>query len=220
MAMLQVQARALGDPTRHEIFRFLDGQQRPVPIAELVEHLGINHTAVRQHLSKLIDARLVVASRVAPTGRGRPRFQYEVTPSADSRWGVAGPYERLAMLLSEVVRTGDTPEEVGYRAGLRLRGDAGPADRPVEAFAEQMARQGFEPTVDVDGTTAVIALQACPFANVALADPGTVCQLHRGLADGLAESVGGMVVEDLDVRDPREAACGIRCRVDQQHSTE
>lgn len=213
MPMLQAQARALGDPTRHAIFRFLADEDRPVTVAELVDQVHVNHTAVRQHLTKLGDAGLVESSAMAPTGRGRPKLQYQVTPAVDSRWGVTGPYERLAMLLAEVVRTGDEPIEVGRRAGRQLRGEAGRADDPVAEFAGQMARQGFEPTVALNGTDAVITLQSCPFAAVVLDDPDTVCDVHRGLAEGLAQSVGGLTVEGFDVDDPVSAVCAIRCHV-------
>ena len=213
MPLLQAQARALGDPTRHAIFRFLADVGRPVTVAELVDHVAVNHTAVRQHLTKLVDAELVRSSTMAPTGRGRPKLQYEVAPGVDSRWGVTGPYERLAMLLAEVVRSGDEPIEVGRRAGLQLRGGAGQADDPLAEFADQMARQGFEPTVALTGTAAVITLQSCPFAAVVLDDPNTVCEMHRGLAEGLAQSVGGLTVDGLDVEDPVAASCAIRCHL-------
>lgn len=213
MSMLQAQARALGDPTRHAIFRFIADSPGPVTVTALVEHVGVNHTAVRQHLTKLIDAQLVESSPMAPTGRGRPRLQYRVPPAVDSRWGITGPYERLALLLAEMVRTGDEPFEVGRRAGLGLRADASPADDPVTEFADQMARQGFDPTVAVHGADAVITLQTCPFATVALDDPDTVCEMHRGLAEGLAQSVGGLTVDGLDVEDPAAATCAIRCHV-------
>ncbi|MEO6987746.1 MAG: helix-turn-helix domain-containing protein [Aquihabitans sp.] len=211
--MLQAQARALGDPTRHAIFRFLADADRPTTVAELVDHVQVNHTAVRQHLNKLVDANLVESSTMAPTGRGRPKLQYEVSPTADSRWGVTGPYERLAMLLAEVVRTGDEPIEVGRRAGRELRGDAGLAHDPLAEFAGQMARQGFEPTVALTGTDAVITLQSCPFATVVLDDPDTVCDMHRGLAEGLAQSVGGLTVDEFDVDDPVSAVCVIHCHL-------
>ena len=59
MNSLQVQARALGDPTRHEIFRYLIDAGDEVDVAELTNHVGLNHNAVRQHLTKLVDAGLV-----------------------------------------------------------------------------------------------------------------------------------------------------------------
>ena len=103
---LQHQARALGDPTRHAIFRHVSDAPAPVGVAELTQLLGLHHNAIRQHLAKLVEARLLVESSARPAGRGRPRLLYTADPSTDSRWGVTGPYERLSVLLAEVVRSG------------------------------------------------------------------------------------------------------------------
>ena len=119
MTTLQQQAKALGDPTRHAIFRYIVDSADPVGVSELTAHLGLNHNAIRQHLAKLVDADLVIEEIVPTVGRGRPPLCYRPAPSVDSRWGVTGSYERLSLLLSEVIRTGDSPVEVGRRAGRR-----------------------------------------------------------------------------------------------------
>ncbi len=214
MPTLQMQARALGDGTRHEIFRYLVDADALVDVAELTEHFGLNHNAIRQHLAKLVEAGLVVESVAASTGRGRPRLLYGIDPSAESRWGVTGPYERLSVLLTEVVRSGDTPEEVGRRAGLRMRlGPSLAEDDPVAYMVEQMARQGFEPSVRERRKGVEIILETCPFTSAVLADPDTICGLHLGLAQGIAEAAGGIEVEQLVPKDPRRAHCRLRCRV-------
>jgi predicted ArsR family transcriptional regulator len=213
---LQVQARALGDPTRHSIFRYLADADAPVGVAELTEHFGLNHNAIRQHLAKLVEAELVSESTARPTGRGRPRLEYVVAPSADSRWGIMGPYERLSMLLTETVRSGDGPLEVGRRAGLRMRLAGSAEEQPLDALVEQMHRQGFDPTLRHDGERFDVILQTCPFASAVLADPDTVCQLHLGLAEGIAAAVGGLEVDELVPKDPRRAHCHLRGRVTSQ----
>lgn len=211
MASLQLQARALGDPTRHEIFRFAADAARPVDVAELTAHLGINHNAVRQHLSKLVEARLLVEETAPPEGRGRPRLRFSVHPGADSRWGVAGPYERLALWLAEIVRTGDTPFEVGRRVGRREHLRHGAASDPLDVLVGAMARHGFDPAVGRTGADVDIALRACPFVTTAIADPDTVCKLHFGIATGIADSAGGIIIDELIPEDPRRANCRLRC---------
>jgi len=210
---LQVQARALGDPTRHAIFRYLADADASVGVAELTDHLGLNHNAIRQHLAKLVAAGLVRESAASPTGRGRPRLEYVVDPSTDSRWGVIGPYERLSVLLAEVVRSGDEPVEVGRRAGHRSRLAESDERNPLEAFVEQMQRQGFEPDVRRQDDRFDVTLQTCPFVSAVLTDPDTICQLHLGLAQGVAAAVGGLEVDELVPKDPRRAHCHIRGRV-------
>jgi predicted ArsR family transcriptional regulator len=212
---LQEQARALGDPTRHGVFRYLADAERPVDVAELTSHFELNHNAIRQHLAKLVDAELVVESTAPASGRGRPRLRYEVAPGVDSRWGVEGPYERLARWLAEMVRTGDTPVEVGRRAGRSQRLGGRSDDDPVAVLVGEMARQGFDPTLARRDDAIDITLTTCPFASTALADPGTVCQLHFGMAQGIAEGLAGVEVDELVPNDPRHANCHLRGRAEQ-----
>ncbi|MGY6502045.1 MAG: helix-turn-helix transcriptional regulator [Acidimicrobiales bacterium] len=213
MSSLQVQARALGDPTRHEIFRYVTEADGPVGVAELTAHVGLNHNAVRQHLAKLVDAGLVT-ERVAPaSGRGRPPLRYSPHPTASGRWGGAGPYERLAGWLAEIIATGETPIEVGRRAGRtipRPSPDTGVGADPVAEMTEQMARQGFDPVVRRRGGTVELVLEACPYASTAGADPGTVCSLHLGLAQGIADGIDGIDVEGLTPTDPSRPRCRLR----------
>jgi predicted ArsR family transcriptional regulator len=211
---LQAQARALGDPTRHGIFRHVVDAARPVDVAELTEAFGLNHNAIRQHLAKLVAAGLVVEAKAARTGPGRPRLVYSVSPSAESRWGTVGPYERLSVLLAEIIRTGDTPVEVGRRAGEQFPVAAGPATASVADMAAVMASQGFDPEVRARGRRYDIVLHTCPFASAVLTDRDTVCDLHLGLAEGLAAGTDEVAVDELVAKDPRRAGCRLRMHVE------
>ncbi len=213
MSTQQLQARALGDPTRHAIFRYLADQRRPVDVAELTDHIGLHHNAIRQHLSRLVAAGLAVESTAAPTGRGRPRLVYEVPPSVDSRWGVTGPYEQLSVLLSEIIRTGDTPIDVGRRAGSTPE-ILGVGSDPADVLADRLDRYGFDPVSKRNGDHVDLVLRTCPFETTALTDPDIVCSLHLGLAHGLANSIGGIVVDDLVRSDPRRSPCVLRCHIE------
>jgi predicted ArsR family transcriptional regulator len=137
---LQKQARALGDPTRHRIFRYVMDAERSVDVMELTDHFGLNHNAIRQHLAKLIEAELVTEATAARGGRpGRPRLCYTLAPTAGSRWGATGPYERLSLMLSEVIRSGKSPVEVGRNTGRRRLRRANDDD-PVGSLVAEMAR--------------------------------------------------------------------------------
>lgn len=214
MTTLQQQARALGDPTRHGVFRYIADADRPVDIAEMTDHFGLNHNAIRQHVAKLVDAELVVEGTAPSTGRGRPRLTYTLAPAAESRWGVQGPYERLSLWLAEMVRTGDPPIEVGRRAGRRQRLGSSTSDDPVAELVELTARQGFEPVTRRRDSVIDITLQTCPFVSTAQADPDTVCQLHLGMAYGIAERIDGLEVDELVPKDPRRAHCRLRCHLE------
>ena len=209
---MQQQARALGDPTRHAVFRYIASSEAPVGVAELTDHFGFNHNAIRQHLAKLVAADLVVEQKAAATGPGRPRLVYTIDPAVDSRWGVTGPYERLSLLLTEIVRSGDTPLEVGRRAGRQMRAvDDG--DDAESRLCSAMARQGFDPEVRTRKGGTEIVLRTCPFESSALASPDTVCQLHLGLAEGLVGDDASVEVQELVAKDPRQANCRLVLRV-------
>ena len=207
---LQEQARALGDPTRHAIYRYIADAGRAVGIAELNEHFPFNHNAIRQHLAKLLAAGLVIESKTQSGGRGRPRLVYEPDPALEGPWGTSGPYERLSRLLVEVIRTGLEAEEVGRRAADLFRVPS-PSGDIVADISAAMARQGFQPEIRPVRDGAEIVLRNCPFASVALADRDTVCALHLGIAEGLTDDTA--TVTELVGYDPRKAGCRLRIRV-------
>ncbi len=78
-------------------------------------------------------------------------------------------------------------------------------------LVDEMARHGFDPEVRRDGGSIEVILRSCPFVSAVLTDPGTVCDLHLGLAQGVADEVGGLVVDALVPHDPRRARCVLRC---------
>ena len=75
-----------------------------------------------------------------------------------------------------------------------------------------MARQGFEPHARRHGDIIDVTLRACPFTSAVLTDADTVCAVHLGLAQGVAEAVGGIEIDELVPRDPRRAHCRLRLR--------
>ena len=98
MSTMQEQARALGDPTRHDIFRY-------VVDAERAGRRGRAHRPLRPEPQRDPAAPGQAGRRragrrgdgsVDRTGATPP--EYVVDPGAESRWGVQGPYERLSLL--------------------------------------------------------------------------------------------------------------------------
>jgi predicted ArsR family transcriptional regulator len=213
VATLQQQARALGDPTRHELFRYLLAATGSVDVAALTAHVKLNHNAVRQHLAKLVAADLVEETVLRGRGPGRPRYTYRVAAGAQSRWGPVGPYERLSQMLVEMIATGDGPLAVGQRAGRRFRAAAPTGADLVGDLADLMERHGFDPEVQRKGRRAEVVLGTCPFASAALADAATICALHLGILEGFVDGTGA-VVDQLVPKDPRRAQCRIRLRLD------
>lgn len=205
---MQSQAKALADPSRFRLFQFIADARRPVGVAELTELLGFNHNAIRQHLAILVEAGLVDESNEKRTTRGRPRKQYGLRSDALSAFrSVSGSYERLADLLLELVASGDTPYDVGFRAGAAATGSkAGEQslERATDLLLQDLSTSGFEPERKKSG---VIKLQHCPFADVASKDPSVVCELHRGLINGQLSATGVGLTASLDIRSPKRAGC-------------
>ncbi|MGH9170564.1 MAG: helix-turn-helix transcriptional regulator [Acidimicrobiales bacterium] len=215
---LQSEARALGDPTRHRLFRYIAGAAGPVGVAELTAYVGLNHNAVRQHLAVLKDAWLVVEEVENRSRPGRPRLLYRLHPEVAGRWGTPGAYAWLATLLSDAVRRKQDPRQVGRQNGHRRAAELAGTGDSVEVLETEMVRRGFRPTRAERGRRVEFVLGRCPFAEVAGSDPGTVCQLHLGLAEGLAEGLGGLEVERLVPKDARRAGCRLVLRRDQPAS--
>jgi predicted ArsR family transcriptional regulator len=209
--LVQRQARALGDPTRYDIFRFVADAQGPVRVATLAAYLGFNHNAVRQHLAKLTQAGLLTEERASPTTTGRPPLEYRVAPSAMGSWGAPGPYEFLALMLLDIADGSRSPIEAGADAGQTLGEARAAGADPVDTLEAEMARRGFEPRREDAGPVIELVLERCPFLAAASAHPDVVCQIHRGLAAGILDGMGaGLHVSDLVVHPPAEAGCRLR----------
>lgn len=209
---LQKEAKALGDPTRHRLFRYIADASAPVGVAELTDHVQLNHNAVRKHLAVLKDADLVVEEVEDRDRPGRPRLLYSLHPDASGRWGTAGSYPWLANLLASALRRRQDPRQVGRQDGHRRAAELSGTGDSVDLLEAEMVRRGFEPTRVKKGRRVEFVLGRCPFVEVAESDSGTVCQLHLGLAEGLTEGLGGHEVERLVAKQPRRAGCRLVVR--------
>ncbi len=206
-ADLQVQAKALGDPTRHGLFRYIADAQAPVTVAELVGYAGLTHNAIRQHLAMLRDARLVTEEAERRDRPGRPRLLYRPHPEAAGEWDAPGAYAWLAGLLTAALRRGQDPRQAGRQEGHRRAAELSSPGDPADLLQLEVARRGFRPARADWGQQIEFTLGRCPFAEVATADPDTICRLHLGLAEGLTEGLGNLVIERLTVKPARHAGC-------------
>lgn len=197
-------AKALSAPTRVELLAHLRDAAEPLTAGELAVLLGVHHTAVRQHLGVLLDAGLVHPQRLPVVGRGRPRTGY-VAGAVDRD----GAYRELAGMLADAVRTGASARAAGREAGRQVV--PLPAG-PLATLRREAERLGFRPELHDDGATHEVVLHSCPFAELAILQPETVCELHLGLAEGIAERSGAMAVDGIVVREPRTGGCRIMVR--------
>lgn len=209
---LQLEAKALGDPTRNRLFRYIANASAPVGVAELTDYVRLNHNAVRQHLAVLREAGLIVEEVEERNRIGRPRLMYHLHPEAAGSWGTPGPYAWLANLLSEAVSHNEDPRQTGRREGHRVAAQLYGTEDPMDVLEETMTRRGFRPVRAERRRQVNFVLGRCPFAEVAIEHPDTVCRLHLGFAEGVAEGLGGVQLDQLVPKNARRAGCRLMVR--------
>jgi predicted ArsR family transcriptional regulator len=197
-------ARAVASATGLAVLRHIQLADGSVGVRELAETFGLHPNAVRKHLAQLRDAGLVVEEVERRPGGGRPRLVYRHDPESANAFAGWNPYELLAPLLVEVA-AGRPAREVGAAYGQRLAASA-PEEEPVALLAAVARRHGFQPTVERDGSGVSVLLGRCPFATSVSADR-VVCDLHRGIAEGVAAASGTARVTALDTAPPHEGGC-------------
>jgi predicted ArsR family transcriptional regulator len=206
----RLQAEALADPTRFAAYQHVRRAAAPLTVAEITDAVGVHHTAVRAHLTKLRDAGLITESHAEPNGRGRPKLLYATTPAGTAR----DPYQELSSMLARAVRDRSTPRQIGAAAGREsaLRRDPTGTTDTVDLIEREARDLGFDPVRRGSIGQPDLVLRHCPFADVAADDPDSICTLHLGVAEGIAGLRGDVEVLGMVVRDPHRAGCRLRMR--------
>jgi len=199
------QRRGPSQRQRQRILELVRAHDGAVDAAELAARMGLHITTVRFHLDALCDDGAVERTRIARSGRGRPRTGYfAVQERLD--------YRSLAEILAlELGDTADKRRRRAEAAGRRwaARIEAGSAredgagldvrdsarlretlEDKAAMVATVFAKMGFRPeltkvTASTATTQQTIRLHACPVRDLARAHPEVACSLHRGLLQGL-----------------------------------
>lgn len=211
--------RVLADPSRHAVYEELVDGRRPATIGDIAERLDLHPSTVRLHLEKLRDAGLVDAAPDRHGSVGRPHLLWSVRSTAPALGLEPDGMRMLAHLLADLAALDPVAAlragAVGHRRGdeiARAAGD-GPARpvpggerqrvaRAVEAAVAELARLGFDPTVETGGDREVISFAGCPFRELAVVYPDLVCQLHRGMTAALIERAGASLEGFSTLVDP------------------
>ena len=207
MDMLAV-LKALGDETRFSMYRELASATSSLTATELAQRLGLHTNTVRLHLDRLREAGLVDGEPVHRGTVGRPQHVYSLASGAPGLGFDPPSYTLLAGLLAALAeRVGADTEDAtaagrawGVEAGRRTR-----ARSCVKALTGEMDRLGFDPSTVATQGEADVAFMHCPFRELAEAYPELVCNLHRGICEGIVYQVGGGRVADFGTlydRDP------------------
>jgi predicted ArsR family transcriptional regulator len=196
--------KALADDTRYAVYRELASSTAALSAQDLAELLGVHANTIRLHLERLKDVGLIDAEAIHRGTVGRPQHLYFLASGAPGLGFDPPAHALLAGLLAALSeRIGaesndatDTGRAWGVEAGRRTRSKS-----CLRALESELNRLGFEPAVEPgDGTSegkARIEFLHCPFRELAEAYPELVCNLHRGLCEGVVRQVGGGRVEEF-----------------------
>ena len=142
-------------------------------------------------------------------------FTGDVSRAADE---TQDAYLSLCWLLLAVLADGHDPGDVGRTAG-RLIGEAARSNdssAPDDALVNLenfLQSRGFMPKQIASRPEVGFELGRCPYEQAALANPGLVCGLHRALAEGMLQALGGAFeVTKLVARHPTTAGCRLELR--------
>lgn len=196
--------KALGDETRYAMYRELARSTAALSAQDLAEALGIHPNTVRLHLERLREAGLVDAEPVHRGTVGRPQHLYYLAAGAPSLGFDPPAHALLSGLLAALAERVGADGVDATQTGRVWGADAGKRTRArscLGALEGELAKLGFEPASEAadgahEGSTRIEFLH-CPFRELAEAYPELVCNLHRGLCEGVVDSVGGGRVEEF-----------------------
>lgn len=191
--------KALGDNTRYAIYLELARSARPLSTGEVAEALDLHPNTVRPHLERMRDVGML-EQQVESTGAvGRPQHRYSLSADAPAL-GLEPPV--FPMLARMLVRMGALAQvaateavEAGREQGVADAAAFAP-DVPCEdALVAQLDLLGFDPEIEGGDGKVTVAFTHCPFRELAQANPELVCGLHRGMVEGLVDTIGGAQVD-------------------------
>lgn len=200
----QMTARQTTDAetSRENIARLIGEASEPLSVEDISALTGLHVNTIRTHLEVLRAAGRINRTRGASDGRGRPRWLYAPTASAD-------PYRQLSSELIDALADADpaTAEEAATRwrrADDVTRQPAASPDEAVAVAAASLEQLGFGVEVSPVGDT--VYLSGCPYAAL-VADHPVICDIHASaLEQVLAGTEQDIELEALDVY-PKPGVC-------------
>jgi len=196
--------KALADETRFAVYRELSTSTRALSAQDLADRLGVHANTIRLHLERLRDVDIVDVEAVHRGTVGRPQHLYFLAGGAPGIGFDPPAHALLAGLLASLAeRVGADPTDAAD-AGRAWGAEVGRRTRSrscLQALEQELEHLGFEPAVGPgDGPSegdARIEFLHCPFRELAEAYPELVCNLHRGLCEGVVDQVGDGTVTDF-----------------------
>jgi predicted ArsR family transcriptional regulator len=217
---------ALRDPTRRQLYSYVERQPVAVSRDEAASELGISRALAAFHLEKLVGVGLLrpeYRRLSGRTGRGAGRTSKLYRRSA-THVELSLPqrhYEVLARLLAESINDGQPSSaesspafEYGRALGRRARQQAGKprgVARQLDCVEGVAVSLGFDPYRDALGD---VRLRNCPFEPLSRVYTPVVCGVTEAILNGVVEGVGA---RELSVSREMHAdrCCGVVSRIRQ-----
>lgn len=185
--------KALGDPTRFAMYEELGQSAQPLSVRELADALDLHPNTVRPHLELMREVGLVEVDAVHRGTVGRPEHRYSLAAGAPSA-GLDPPgHTLLAALLAALAEASGAGTKEATAAGRSWGEEALKRTKSEECtkrLVDELDRLGFEPASAQQGPCLDVAFQHCPFQELAEAYPELVCNLHRGIVEGVLGEEG------------------------------
>lgn len=170
----------------------------PVLLADVAAYVGGHPNTSRQQLDILTEDGLVAAEPMVRAGRGRRPLGFTVTARGrQALVGSTGNVERVELLKAFAAYLVTRPDPVAEaRAVGRLWSaeldDARAATQSegVDEIVEVLEMLGFDPAHATTDQGEAVLLRACPLLDLAHDESSVVCELHRGLIEGVLHRVG------------------------------
>ena len=192
--------KALGDDTRFAIYQELGRSPAPLSASDLAERLTLHPNTVRPHLDRMREAGLVEVEPIHRGTVGRPQLRYSLAPGAPGLGFDPPAHTLLAGLLAALAEQlggdGLDASNLGRRWGTDSNSRRQSGRGCLAALVAELDRLGFDPVEsEVGGGGAAVPpsfgrrvrvdFLHCPFRELAEAYPDLVCNLHRGIVEGV-----------------------------------
>lgn len=189
---------------RAKILEILREQSTQRTVQELSGLTNQHENTIREHLDALVAGDLVLRTRPAGNGLGRPAWVYTADTSSEDR-GAKNEYVGLAVALAGLIsRTSKNPRQdatyAGRSWGLTLM-RATPKFKVAPSNVAKnrakvvalLAELGFSP--EADARFAKVNLTRCPLLEAANQFPDVVCAVHLGIVQGALKGLGARTEE-------------------------
>lgn len=195
----------LSDPTRYYIYQHITKQHSEVTVQDIADRFEIHPNVARLHLSKLEDINLLT-SETKKTGKGgRPSRLYRLSDDVVQLNFPFRDYKLLSKIaIQTMMRLGEAGIEALYDTGKVFGKELIESSSNIfqinslTSFEEKLhilrnaaTVAGFHPVFQSseDQTQVHFQIFNCPFKEVAVSHPETICKMHSAFLKGMFSSL-------------------------------